>query len=141
MARRIESRIGAGVLAATALVWLAAGLEANPAEAVQEPECRIYVEAPAVPVDLDPVTVEGEYTEDIGDPLAAVVAEESGVAVVSVAPGEEGEAMAVRITLDTSEAQAGTWALTLRGEAGECQGDLTIAGGEPDEEPEDDGTS
>lgn len=124
MTKGISGRIGLAVVAVMATMWLAAGLEANPVEPVGDPECRLVIDAEIVTIGSEPVTLRAETTEDIGEPTAAMVEEESGAEVVSVAADEAENG--VRITLDTSEAQPGAWELTLRANGGECRGDVLI---------------
>lgn len=121
MQKRIQAAMGAALFAAVATVWLAPGVQADP-----RAECVVTIDAEALPISAEPIAVKAKYTESVGEQVAAVFPEESGVEVVSLTHEGDDEGQAVRLTLNTSEAQAGEWQLTLRGDEGECRGTVLV---------------
>jgi hypothetical protein len=118
-------RAGAGVIALAA----AFGLMHLPAQAEDAlvPECRIEVETEAVPVSDEPVVVEARATAALGAEVAIAIDEESGIRLVSAGREEEDAPETLRLTLDTSEAEPGEWALVVRSENIECTGTVVVA--------------
>lgn len=95
-------------------------------------ECQVKLESEAVPVSTDPVVLRAVYSLAIGEELVAELQEGSGVKVVKVERESE-EPLAIKLTLDTSEAASGEWTLALAGENGRCTGKVTVRAGDAEE--------
>lgn len=95
-------------------------------------ECQVKLESEAVPVSTDPVVLRAVYSLEIGEELVAELQEGSGVKVVKVERESE-EPLAIKLTLDTSEAASGEWTLALAGENGRCTGKVTVRAGDAEE--------
>jgi hypothetical protein len=80
-----------------------------------------------VPVGLKSTVFKARYTEMIGDSLVATFAPLSKITIVAVANSTMDSPPSVELTLDTQRAVAGKWGLMLKGERGECSGDVTVA--------------
>lgn len=124
MERQSEGRILAVLLAGTAALWLATGLQATGHEAVSARDCTVTLMPDTVVVAADPVDVQATYTEAVGDSISVSVSDDSGIEVVSATKGTGASAT---ITLNTRSAQTGEWPLTLAGESGECRGTVSVA--------------
>ena len=90
---------------------------------VEAAVCEIQLDQTAVPVQAEAVTLSAKLPAEIGERLSARLDEGSGVQVVTVQPtmAQDGEGPAVRavaLTLNTANAIAGEWALTLEDEDG-----------------------
>jgi hypothetical protein len=130
--RGFEGRIGLGLGLSLALLWTATGLQARqPAEGMPL-ECEVTVGLEQIPIQADPVTVPVQYTDELGEAVTAILPEESGVAVTGVGRDETDEANVLRLVLDTSEAIAGEWPVTLLSGDRECRGVARI--GSPEAE-------
>jgi hypothetical protein len=121
----ISGRITAGLALATAAAVAVTMLDAQQESAVLPLECELTIAAELLPISEEPYEVEARITEAVGEELAAEFAEESRVAVVSVA-GAEDDPQAVRLTVNTQDAVPGDWSVVVRGEAGECTGTATV---------------
>jgi len=99
------------------------------AEAQQVPSetetCAIETTSKSIPVSTAPFVLQATLSEAIGDSVAVSFPEESRVRVVSV-KRDEAEPLALHVTLNTSEAVAGEWAVAVVGEAGRCVGDVMV---------------
>jgi hypothetical protein len=121
----VGKRAGAGAVALAA----AFGLMHMPAQAEDALvlECRIEVAGEAVPVSDEPVVIEATTTVALGDEFTVAIDEESGIELVAAGREEEDTPEQLRLTLDTSEATPGEWAVVVRGENGECTGTVVVA--------------
>lgn len=122
-----------GLGAAVALTMLLAG-GLNAQEPIPDPAplCEVTLDVERLPVSEEPVAVQATYTQEIGENVSAEFAPESQVSVVSVEHAEEDAPMTQRLTLNTAEAVEGEWQLILRGDGGECTGNIAVGG--PDSE-------
>jgi hypothetical protein len=125
MSNVISGRITAGIALAAAAAVAVTALDAQQDRSVLPFECELTIAAESLPISEEPFQVEARITEAVGDELVAEFAEESRVAVVSVA-GAEDDPQAVRLTVNTQEAVPGEWPVVLRGDAGECTGTATV---------------
>jgi hypothetical protein len=132
--RGVSKAAGVGLVLGVAF----AAFAATPDRPVVVPalDCELTVQAESVPVRPDSVVLRMIYSEPIGDELVAQLEEESGVKVVKV-ERESTEPLAVKVTLDTSQAKAGEWNISLKGEGGECKGTVKV---DAAEEAPSDGT-
>lgn len=128
----VSRAAGIGLVVAVVFATNAATTDRAPVAPLSE--CEITVEAESVPVRPDSVVLRLVYSEPIGEELVAQLEEESGVRVVKV-ERESTEPLAVRVTLNTSEAKAGEWNISLKGENGECRGKVKVAA--PEDTPPD----
>jgi hypothetical protein len=127
---RLMGRIWVFGLLAAGLTFFAADARAQEPE--RAPVCEIEVPNPVVPVQAEAVTLNIKLPEDIGAQISARLAEGSGVQVVSVerpagapAPG------AVSLVLNTANAVAGSWELTVEDENGRsCKGTIQVQAAE-----------
>jgi hypothetical protein len=126
--RGVSKAIGAGLVLGVALAVTAATPDRQPAESGAD--CELKAQAESVPVRPDSVVLRMVYSEPIGDELVAQLEEESGVKVVKV-ERESTEPLTVKLVLDTSQAKAGEWSVSLKGSGGECKGTVKVAEAEP----------
>lgn len=126
----IQRPLGIGVAVVATVALVAAAVPAT--EPVVEPQCVATLNVERLPIQEEPVMVQAQYTEAIGEEVSAAFAPESQVAVLRVEREEDDEPLTHRLTLNTAEAVAGEWEITLRGEAGECAGSVVVGGPEPD---------
>lgn len=100
--------------------------EPAPAPEAPAPEqCEIVVDAASVPVNAEPVTVRASFSRAIGETVKAAIAPESGITIVSAEP-DAATPLTLALTLDTSAANAGDWAIQLQGEDGQCAGSIAV---------------
>lgn len=125
--RGISKAAGAGLVLGVVFAANAATLE-RPAAAPAS-ECELTAQAESVPVRPDSVVLRMVYSEPIGEELVAQLEEDSGVRVVKVEQ-ESTEPLTLKLTLNTSEAKAGEWTISVKGEQGECTGKLKVAAAE-----------
>lgn len=105
--------------------------EPQPAPEIPAPEkCEVVIDAASVPVNAEPVTIKASFSRDIGQTLKAQVAAESGIKIVSAEPDAE-TPLTFSLTLDTSAASAGDWAISLEGEGGACDGTIAVLSASP----------
>jgi len=125
--RGVSKAAGVGLVLGVVVAATAATPDRPPV--VPALDCDLTVEAESVPVRPDSVVLRMVYSEPIGEELVAQLQEESGVKVVKV-ERESTEPLAVKVTLDTSQAKAGEWDISLKGEGGECKGKVKVAASE-----------
>lgn len=128
---RVAATIASGIVALTVSAGIAAAQEpgkAAPPAPAQSAACTVKVASDSVPASPTPLVVNASLSSAIGDSVSASLPAESGVTVSSVGPSASGGANAVQLTLDTSAAKPGEWALSLKGKTGECAGKLKVAG-------------
>jgi len=99
--------------------------EAPAPEAPAPEKCEVVIDAASVPVNAQPVTVHAAFTRGIGETVRAEIASESGIKIVSATPDAE-TPLSFALTLDTSAAAAGDWAISLKGEEGSCEGVIAV---------------
>ncbi|HKS05076.1 MAG TPA: hypothetical protein VJR92_02085 [Gemmatimonadaceae bacterium] len=80
-----------------------------------------------VPVGLKATVLKAKYTEMIGDSLVATFAPLSKITIFAVANSTMDSPPSVELTLDTQRAVPGKWGLVLKGERGECAGEVQVA--------------
>lgn len=131
MRKEIERIFGLGS-AAAAMMLLAGGLSAQEPIPDPAPQCEIALDVERLPIQDEPVPVQATYTTEIGENVSAEFAPESQVTVVSVERQEGDAPMTQRLTLNTAEAVAGEWQLILRGDGGECTGNIQVGGPDSD---------
>jgi len=100
-------------------------LQARPATAVM-PECEITIGVEKVPVQAEPVAVPVKLSAVVGEALTASLPEESKIRVLGVARADGKDAQTFQVTLNTSEAVAGTYELVVRDGQTECKGRVQI---------------
>lgn len=86
------------------------------------PACTLS--ADTVRIGQTQANVMVRYTEEVGDSLSASVAPGSKVMVTAVKKG--GTPLTGEVTLNTEQANAGDWELTLAGPKGTCAGSLAV---------------
>lgn len=125
MRKALGGGLAAGLALTGAAFWMATSVEAR---AVSSPdsECTVTSSVETIPVQAEPVAVQLRHTEPVGDSATVSFAEESKVAVLSVGREENDEENTLRAQLNTSEAVAGEWAVSVRGTAGECTGTVNV---------------
>src|SRR5690606_11475306 len=123
----VSKAAGIGLVVAVVFATNAATTDRAPVAPLSE--CEITVEAESVPVRPDSVVLRMVYSEPIGEELVAQLEEDSGVRVVKVEQ-ESTEPLTLKLTLNTSEAKAGEWTISVKGEQGECTGKLKVAAAE-----------
>lgn len=131
MTKPIRGRFAAGLVLAAATAATATALDARQQRVSLPLECELTLDAETLPIRAEPFDVRAHFTQAVGDTLSVRFAEESRVTVVAVVRASEEEPNALRVTVNTSEAQAGQWPVTLHGEAGECTGTATVAPVDP----------
>ncbi|MHB1168956.1 MAG: hypothetical protein ACYC28_06695 [Longimicrobiales bacterium] len=100
--------------------------EPTPAPEAPAPEkCELVVDAASVPVNAEPVTVRAQFSRAIGETVEAAIAPGSGITIVSAEP-DAATPLTLALTLDTSAANAGDWAIQLQGEDGQCAGSIAV---------------
>lgn len=112
----------AAAAAGLSLVLLVAGA----AGAQEVAQCRATLEPAQVAVQERPVTVNATLSESVEEVEDVAVQDGSGLAVRSVRA--EGPTD-VAIVLDTSNAGAGEWTLTIEGSSTDCEGTLAVTEG------------
>lgn len=113
-------------LGAYALTGASPPMTRGPADAV--PNARgptaCTLAADTVRIGQSQANVQVRYTEEVGDSLSASVASGSKVTVTAVKKG--GTPLTGEVTLNTEQANAGDWELTLAGPKGTCAGTLAV---------------
>jgi hypothetical protein len=104
---------------------------AQPAPATAQPAtataaCTAAVRGDSIPVRPTPVAVDAAITQAIGDSVKAEFPAESKI-VASRAAADPANPQIVKLTLDTSVAAPGEWAMLLKGTTGDCTGKVRIA--------------
>jgi hypothetical protein len=128
MRKGISGRLAIGT-AAAAILCTATGLLARPSGSPAPLECKVTMDGDPVTIRSEPLAVQARTTEAIGDTVSASIEPESRITVVGVArDGMDNQS--VRLTLNTAQAVAGEFALTLKGERGECTGTIKVAAAE-----------
>jgi len=126
---RVAATIASGIVALTVSASIAAAQEPGKAAApAQSAACTVKVASDSVPASPTPLVVNASLSSAIGDSVSASLPAESGITVSAVGPSASGGANAIQLTLDTSAAKPGEWALSLKGKTGECAGKLKVAG-------------
>jgi len=116
-----EARMAA-LAAVIALGTMGAAAVVGP---VQGTNCTVTIADP-IPIHTDPVVVSARYSAPLSGPLSATVPAESGVTVAAVSR-VEAEPMTARLTLNTAEAVAGEYDLTVKGDsAAVCSGRVKV---------------
>lgn len=123
--RTLTIRSGFG-LAVAGLMVSTASLAARDAEVTLIPQCEVTVAAEQVPIQAEPVTVAVRHSAALGEEVSAVVADDSGAGVIGIGRSDDDEPMTLQLTLDTSEATAGEWAITLSDGEQQCTGTMTL---------------
>jgi hypothetical protein len=95
---------------------------------VLAPVCTLTTADP-VPIGPELATATLKFTAAIGDSLSAKFPEESKVEVVSVKRLKTDGPLTATLTLTTIQATAGQWAVSVRGEKGECTGKIWVGQG------------
>jgi hypothetical protein len=90
--------------------------------------CTVFVEDP-VPLRVDRVEVLAKYTESVGDSLSARFEDNAKIDVVTTKAKAGDPPLSVRLMLNTTLGVAGTWKLTIKGQGGECVGDVYVGPG------------
>lgn len=121
MRRRQSSR---AILALPALFLGAYSLAGASPPTARGPTAACTLSADTVRVGQTQTPVSVRYTEEVGDSLSASVAPASKVMVTAVKKG--GTPLTGEITLNTEQANAGDWELTLAGPKGTCSGTLAV---------------
>lgn len=120
MSVRTSSRM---ILALPALILGAYTLTAASPPATPPPTaCTLSADTVKVGQSAAPVTV--RYTEEIGDSISASIASASKVMVTAARKG--GTPLTGEVTVNTEQANAGDWELTLVGPKGTCSGTLAV---------------
>jgi hypothetical protein len=132
MRKSVNGRLPAAIAVTGVAFWMAASAEARQVITWEGVECTVTSNMERIPVQADPVAVQLRHSEAVGDSATVSFPEESGIGVVSVGREAEDEENTLRAALNTSEAAAGEWAITLRGTAGECTGTVVVGAAEPD---------
>lgn len=120
-------KVAFGVAVAAVAVWTTANLESPRQSIGVGQECEVTTSVESVPVQAEPVEVPLRHSQAIGDSATAAFPEESGITVVSIGREDSDEPMTLRLVVNTSEAAAGEWPITVRGTAAACTGSLTVA--------------
>lgn len=123
MAAGTKTRIGLGVGLAVVLAGVT-GLQARPAPDLLVLDCELAVGVERVAVQGEPVAVAVRHSVALGDSIAVSLPEESKVQVAGVARGEEPQTL--NLTLNTSEAVAGSYELTVGDGQTECRGTIRV---------------
>jgi|SRR5690606_6792473 len=131
----MQRRLAYGLTLPAVLFLAPVAVAQESAPDVGQGQCVAVVEPAAVPVQAEPLELSIALPEALGERLSALFEAESGVEVVEVtatpASGEEPRAQQVSLKLNTSEAKAGEWTLTLANESGRrCSARVTIRAGE-----------
>lgn len=114
------------ILALPALVLSAFTVSgASPPDTHPAAACAVSADTVRIGQSMAPVAV--RYSEEIGDSLTASVAPASKVLVTGVRKG--GTPLTGEISLNTEQATAGDWDLTLAGSKSTCSGTLTVQPG------------
>jgi hypothetical protein len=115
--------IGVPVLASA--LWLSTAAS-HPSTNLPPPNCAAWAED-TVRAGKDRLELLVKYAEPIGQTLRANFPDSARIAVVSTARMPDGEPMAAKLLLNTTMAVAGNWELSLRGDTGECKGEVYVA--------------
>jgi hypothetical protein len=75
------------------------------------------------------VVVRAALSAELGDSVTATFPQDSKITVVKVAPGANKQAREVEVTLNASEAKAGSYPISLKGKTAACTGTLKIGPG------------
>lgn len=91
--------------------------------------CTVTLDTDAVPVQNEPVEVQARLSAALGDSISAAFPAESRITVLNVSQGQPNS---VRLSLNTSSAEAGTYTITLRDAEGTaCSGPVQVAAAAP----------
>jgi hypothetical protein len=131
MRKGINGRLAIG-LAAAASLWTATTLHARPSTPPETLDCTVTVDSTPLPVHSEPFVVQANYTEVIGDSVSASFQEESKITVLGARRMQGDAGKSLHLMLNTAQAAAGEWTLTLKGEKGECSGKIKVAAGTAD---------
>jgi hypothetical protein len=82
--------------------------------------------ADSIPIGWKSTTVLASYTEHLGDSLSASFPDEARVTVLRVTRRLASDPMSAELTLNTENAVAGIWKLTLSGDNGICTGEVGV---------------
>lgn len=93
--------------------------EDNPEEA-----CSAEFTPGELSAEEDSVPVRADLSEWIGEVTEISASANSGLAIGDYEADEDGS---ILVTIDASQAEAGTWAVTFAGEFGSCSGDVVVA--------------
>lgn len=118
MSVRTSSRM---ILVLPALIVGAYSLTAA-TPAIPPPSCTLAADTVKIGQTAVPVMV--RYTEEIGDSISASVAPASKVMVTAARKG--GTPLTGELTLNTEQANAGDWEITIAGAKGSCSGTLAV---------------
>lgn len=88
--------------------------------------CDVDFQPEKVVVQQRAVTVAADLSEQVSQGTEVAPQDESGLIVESFQEGKPSLQPDVEITLDTSDADAGEWTVTIEGESTTCEGTLTV---------------
>jgi hypothetical protein len=125
MQKVLNGRLAAGLALGGVALWMATTVEARPVVTEPGSECVVTTDVEAIPVQAEPVAVQLRHSEPVGDSVTVTFAEESRVVVLAIAQAEDAE-NTLQASLNTSEAAAGEWSVSLRSSAGECKGTVVV---------------
>jgi hypothetical protein len=130
MIHQALSRLGAAVVLGVALFGSSAAAQARTQSAAGQlpAACTATVSGDSVAVGTTPVVIQAALTAELGDSLSASFPSESKISVVKIAPAASKQPKEVELTLNTSEAKPGDWAISFKGKTGQCTGKVKIAG-------------
>jgi len=129
MRKSIHARLAVGLAVVAAYTWTARELHAALPSEPAPVACTVTFDGASIAVSSEPFAVHARYSEAIGDSLSAEFQPESKIAVLGVASEENARPQSVRMMLNTSEAVAGEWTVTLKGTGGSCTGEVSVAAG------------
>lgn len=113
--------------AATALGLALAATAPAQAQSPDEPRCDVEFQPSQVVVQQKTVTVAAALSEQVKQVTEIAPQGESGLVVEAFQQQEPSARQPdVVIRLDTSDANAGEWSVTVAGEATTCEGTLTV---------------
>lgn len=118
-----------GLALALSVPAQATAVEGGPEEA----QCDAEFQPSKVTVQQKTVTVAAALSEQVKSVKEIAPAGESGLVVESFQHRKPSQQPDVVIRLDTSDANAGEWDVTISGESVTCEGTLTVR--RPQEEP------
>lgn len=121
----LKTRIGLGVGLAVALAGVT-GLQARLATDELVRLCDLVIPVDRVPVQAEPIAVSVRHSASFGDTVLASLPAASKIRVVSVAHAGKEEPQTLRVTLNTSQAVAGSYELTVADGQAECRGTIRV---------------
>lgn len=120
-------RLALGAAFGATALWAATEADAKPVFhplSASQP-CTVTLNVETVPVQAEPVQVQASFTTALGDSISAAFPAESRITVVSLNPADQPNT--VRLSLNTANAAAGTYTITLRDAKGAaCSGPVQV---------------